>query len=121
MQINITGHHLDITDSIRQSVHQKLKKLQQQFPDIASIQVILTVEKHEQNAEAITHFLGQDITAKAKADDLYQAIGEVANKITSLLKRQKEKVKAHGHQKPQLAEDSVIDGSMIDDQEEVEY
>lgn len=121
MQINITGHHLDITDSIRKSVHQKLKKLQQQFPDIASIQVILTVEKHEQNAEVITHFLGQDITAKAKSDDLYQAIGEVASKITSLLKRQKEKVKAHSHQKPQPVEEPSIDDSIIGDQEELEY
>lgn len=109
MQINITGHHLDITDSIRESVHQKLEKLQQQFPDIALVQVILTVEKHEQNAEVITHFLGQDITAKAKSDDLYQAIGEVASKLTGLLKRHKEKVKDHGHEKPQPIEELVAD------------
>ncbi len=106
MQINITGHHVDITDGIREAVHSKLQKLQQHFPDIAPLNVIVTVEKHEQIAEITTHFLGQDVTAKAKASDLYQAISDVANKLSSLMKRQKEKVKSHTHEKPQQIEES---------------
>ncbi|MFA7555462.1 MAG: ribosome-associated translation inhibitor RaiA [Spongiibacteraceae bacterium] len=116
MQINITGHHLDITDSIRSSVHSKLEKLQQQFPDVSSLQVILTLEKHSQIAEVITHYLGQDVTAKAKADDLYQAINDVTAKIIGLLKKQKEKVKAHPNQKPQRAEETITDADDDDDE-----
>jgi putative sigma-54 modulation protein len=101
MQITINGHHLDITDSIRAAVNGKLTKLHQQFPDIASLNVILTVEKHQQIAEVTTHFLGLDFTAKASAEDLYQAITEMANKLGQLLKRQKEKVKSYSHEKPQ--------------------
>ena len=101
MQIDITGHHVDITDGIREAVHSKLHKLPQYFPDIAPLHIILTVEKHEQSAEITTHFLGQDINARASAADLYQAIGDVANKLTNLMKRQKEKIKSHCHDKPQ--------------------
>jgi putative sigma-54 modulation protein len=107
MQIIINGHHLDITDSIREAVNGKLKKLQQHFPDIALLNVILTVEKHQQIAEVTTHFLGQDFTAKASAEDLYQAIGDMANKLGQLLKRQKDKVKSHSHDKPQAQTETI--------------
>ena len=99
MTVSITGHHVEITDGIREAVNNKLQKLHKNFPDVANVNVILTVEKNQQIAEASSHFLGQDISAKAAADDLYQAITEMASKLTSLMKRQKEKVKAHSHQK----------------------
>ena len=60
MQINITGHHVEVTEGLEQGVNKNLKKLTNHFPDIESINVILTVEKHEQVAEGIVHFLGQD-------------------------------------------------------------
>ena len=44
MQINITGHHVEVTDAIRDVVSTKLEKLHQHFPDVASLNVILTVE-----------------------------------------------------------------------------
>jgi len=105
MQINITGHHMDITDSIREAVNNKLQKLQQHFPNITSLKVILTVEKHQQVAEVSTHFLGQDFSAKAASDDLYHAIGEMSTKLTALMQRKKEKVKSHPHQKPPQIEE----------------
>jgi putative sigma-54 modulation protein len=111
MQINITGHHVEITDAIRDAVNARLKKLHQHFPDMTSLTVVLTVEKHEQTAEVTTHFLGQDFNAKAKADDMYQSIAEMATKLSSLLQRQKEKVKSHAHPRPQQIEpvEEVID------------
>jgi putative sigma-54 modulation protein len=115
MQINITGHHVDITDAIREAVNTKMKKIQQQFPDATSFNVIATVEKHEQVAEVSTHYLGQDVSAKAKADDLYQAINEMANKLTSLMKRQKEKVKSHSHEKLQQVEEIEPESEIDED------
>ena len=109
MQINITGHHVEITDAIREAVNAKMEKIQQQFPDVASIHFIATVEKHEQIAEASTHYLGQDVSAKARAGDLYQAINEMTSKLTSLMKRQKEKVKSHPHEKLLQVEETEIE------------
>jgi putative sigma-54 modulation protein len=109
MQINITGHHVEVTDAIRDVVGTKLEKLHQHFPDVASLSVILTVEKHEQIAEVSTHFLGQDFSATGKSEDLYQSIADMTNKLTSLMQRQKEKVKSHSHQRPQPTEDEIVD------------
>lgn len=105
MTITITGHHVEVTDAIREAVNSKLAKLNKHFPDISNLQVILTVEKHAQSAEVITHYLGQDFAAKAKNTDMYQAIAEVTQKLNGVLLKQKEKVKAHGHDKPELQED----------------
>lgn len=110
MQITITGHHVEITDGIREAVNNKLGKLQKSFPDLASMAVIVTVEKNQQTAEVSTHFLGQDITAKASAVDLYQAIAEISNKLTRLMKRQKEKVKSHSHDKLPQTEEVLEEG-----------
>lgn len=119
MQINITGHHLDITESIRKSVDSKLGKMQQHFPDLSSLNVILTVEKNQQIAEVSTHFLGQDFTARASADDLYKAIAEMATKLTSLMQRKKEKVKSHSHPRPENLEDATEDEGFIESEETI--
>jgi putative sigma-54 modulation protein len=104
MQINITGHHVEITDGIREAVKQKFAKLDKHFPDIQTIDIIVTVEKNNQTAEANTHFLGKDFTAKADSDDLYKSIAEMSSKLSTLLQRQKEQIKAHPHLKPEVAE-----------------
>lgn len=45
MQINITGHHVDITEPLKQYVHEKLQKLTKRFSNITNVHVILTLEK----------------------------------------------------------------------------
>ena len=101
MHINITGHHVEVTEGLEQAVNKNLKKLTKHFPDIESINVILTVEKHEQVAEGIVHFLGQDLVAKASSDDMYKSLAELKDKLESLLQKRKATVKSHSHQKPE--------------------
>ena len=36
MQINLTGHHVDLTDSLRDYVESKLEKLERHFDQVAS-------------------------------------------------------------------------------------
>ena len=48
MQINVSGHHLDVTDSLRHYVITKLDKLERHFDKITHMNVILTVEKLRQ-------------------------------------------------------------------------
>ena len=111
MKINITGHHVEVTDAIRNVVNSKFDKLNHHFPDVSALNVILTVEKHEQIAEVSTHFLGQDFSATAKHEDMYQSIADMTNKLTTLMQRQKEKVKSHSHQKPQSVEEDMSDAN----------
>lgn len=100
MNVKLTGHHIDITEALESAVNTALGKVTSHFPDIVSARVTLTVEKHEQIAEAVVHFLGQDIAAKASSDDLYHSINEMRSKLETLLKRRKSTIKSHSHVKP---------------------
>jgi len=52
MQISLTGHHIDITDSLRNCVESKFERLERHFDHVSNVHVILTVEKLRQKAEA---------------------------------------------------------------------
>jgi putative sigma-54 modulation protein len=107
MQINVTGHHVELTEGLHEAVTQKCKKIASHYPDISNINVVLTVDKHTQTAEATTHFLGQDIVAKASAVDLYHAIPDMGAKLQASLHKRKEITKSHSHSKPPI--DTHID------------
>lgn len=95
MQINITGHHLEITDSIRDYVNSKLDRLGNHHDRITNTHVILSVDKLEQKAEATLHVSGKDIFADACSDDLYAAIDALADKLDRQLIKHKEKMRSH--------------------------
>jgi len=104
MHINITGHHVDITEGLNTAVNNTLNKIIKHYPDIESVDAILTVEKHEQKAEAKVHFLGQDLVATASSQDLYTSIADLKNKLEALLQKRKSTVKSHSHVKPNSME-----------------
>ena len=48
MQIELTGHHIEITDSLRNYVTEKMEKLERHFDKVSNTHVILSVEKNTQ-------------------------------------------------------------------------
>nr|MCX3323611.1 ribosome-associated translation inhibitor RaiA [Bacillus paranthracis] len=52
MNIQITGRHVEVTDSIKNYVNEKVGKVEHYFDNITSTKVILDVEKDHQVAEA---------------------------------------------------------------------
>ena len=44
MNLNISGHHLDLTDSLRTYVTQKLQRVERHFDHLIDANVILTVD-----------------------------------------------------------------------------
>ena len=91
MQLTISGHHLEITDAIREYVNNKFAKLERHYEQITSISVILTVEKLSQNAEATVHVSGAELFANSQHDDLYAAIDSLTDKLDRQLIKHKEK------------------------------
>lgn len=45
MQINITGHHIEVTQALRHYVENKCQRLERHFDQLSSIHVVLSVEK----------------------------------------------------------------------------
>ncbi|WP_188150062.1 ribosome hibernation-promoting factor, HPF/YfiA family [Teredinibacter waterburyi] len=109
MQINISGHHLDITDSIRESVTHKFSKVKNHYPHIDSLSVILTVERHEQKVEAQTQYLGAAVSVHASNEDLYAAISGSAKKLEAALAHRKGSVKSNLHSKPTIGDPAAVD------------
>tara|TARA_B110000240_G_scaffold72541_1_gene82484 strand:+ start:847 stop:1155 length:309 start_codon:yes stop_codon:yes gene_type:complete len=95
MQINVSGHHIEVTDSLRQYVETKLERLERHYDQITNVHVILRVEKQGQKAEATIRIQGSDIFAEAESDDLYAAIDMLVDKLDRQLIKQKEKMKDH--------------------------
>ncbi len=95
MQLNITGHHIDITDALRDYVTSKLDKLQRHFDHVTNIHVVLSVEKLNQKAEAKLHVSGADVFADAVHEDMYAAIDALADKLDRQLKKHRSKQNDH--------------------------
>jgi putative sigma-54 modulation protein len=95
MQINLTGHHLDITPALRSFVQEKLERIERHFDHITQIHVILTIEKGRQKAEASIHVNRGNIFANAQHDDMYAAIDMLIDKLDRQVIKHKEKLSNH--------------------------
>ncbi len=91
MQINISGHHIDVTEALRDYVSKKLGKLATHYDGITSIQVTLGIEKQRQKAEAVFHVRNADLAASVEEEDMYVAIDLLAQKLDRQLLKYKEK------------------------------
>ena len=58
MQLNVSGHHVEVTEPLREYVGSKFERLQRHFDQITNIEVTLIVEKLVQKAEATIHISG---------------------------------------------------------------
>ncbi len=99
MQINLTGHHIEITDSLRNYVNEKMARLERHFDKVSNTHVILSVEKDMHKAEATVHMSGNDIFAESHEPDMYAAIDLLVDKLDRQVKKYKEKLKNHLHHK----------------------
>lgn len=91
MQISISGHHIEVTDSLKDYISDKLEKLSRHAADIVSIKAILSVEKTRQKAEATIHVKGADLFANAESEDMYAAIDALSDKLDRQVLKHKEK------------------------------
>lgn len=95
MQLNLTGHHVDITPALRDYVNAKMEKVERHFDNVTDAHVILTVEKLRHKAEATIHVTGGNIYADSVEADMYAAIDAMIDKLDRQVKRHKEKLKSH--------------------------
>ncbi len=95
MQINLTGHHMDITPSLRNYVVSKFERLERHFENMTNSHVILTVEKDRQKAEATINVNRGRLFAEAEHEDMYAAIDSLTDKLDRQVKKHKEKLTDH--------------------------
>lgn len=102
MQINLSGHHVDITDGIREAVQNKFSKIESHYPSLDALSIIVTVERNEQSVEAKTQFMGAPVAVQGANNDMYAAIAEAAKKLDAALAHRKGATGSHRHEKPAI-------------------
>ena len=95
MQLNLTGHHVEITQSLRDYVNEKLIKLERHFDHVTNVNVVLTVEKQQQRAEASVNVSKGQLFADASSNDMYAAIDALVDKLDRQILKHKEKLTNH--------------------------
>ena len=101
MNLQISGHHLEITPALRDYVTGKLERVTRHFDHVIDVNVILSVEKLKQKAEVTVHLAGKDIYVESIDEDLYAAIDALADKLDRQVQKHKQKLQDHHRgQKP---------------------
>ncbi len=96
MNLNVSGHHLEVTPAIREYVQSKLERINRHFDHVFDAHVILSVDKLRQKAEITLHVRGKDLHCEAEDADLYAAIDLLVDKLD----RQVLKYKGKAYEKP---------------------
>jgi putative sigma-54 modulation protein len=102
MNLTISGHHLEVTPSLREYVLTKLDRVTRHFDQVVDINVLLTVEKQKekerrQKAEVTLHVKGRDIFVEQSSEDLYAAIDQLMDKLDRQVCRHKDRLQDHHH------------------------
>ena len=95
MQLNLTGHHVDVSPALREYVRDKLSKLERHFDHVTNVNVVLTVEKQVQRAEASVNISRGQLFADATSADMYAAIDALVDKLDRQILKHKEKLTDH--------------------------
>lgn len=99
MQLSISGHHLTVTEPLRDYVTEKLQKLERHYDHITNTHVVLSVEKLQHRAEATIHISGAELFAESDCDDLYAAIDKLTDRLDRQILKHKEKLVDRHHQR----------------------
>ena len=95
MQLTISGHQIELTDSMKHYIKEKVQRIERHFDHLNSIDVVLHVEKNRHEAEATVNAKGVTLHAHAGSDNMYAAIDNLADKLDSQVRKHKEKITDH--------------------------
>lgn len=104
MFIDVQGHHITITEPIKNYVMEKLARLNTHNHNIMNITVLLKLEKDSHTdkhtahkAEGTVKFKGKkEVFAHSITEDMYAAIDGLVDKLDEMVKKQKERHQSHG-------------------------
>ncbi len=95
MNLQISGHHLEVTPAIHDYVTAKLERVTRHFDNVIDVNVILSVEKLKQKAEVTVHLSGKDVFVEAIDEDLYAAVDSLVDKLDRQVQKYKQKLQDH--------------------------
>ncbi|MDE1899619.1 MAG: ribosome-associated translation inhibitor RaiA [Xanthomonadaceae bacterium] len=95
MQVQISGHQIEVTAALRDHVQSKLDRLGRHFDHVTGLSVVLSVEKLVHRAEGTLAVAGRTLHAEASDGDMYASVDLLVDKLVAQLRKYKEKVTDH--------------------------
>ncbi|HOK94691.1 MAG TPA: ribosome-associated translation inhibitor RaiA [Anaerohalosphaeraceae bacterium] len=116
MLVTVTGKHIEITDTIRAHIQEKVDKMPRYYDGISRIEVIIEgSEGGKQSVEVIAHAEHNNpLVAKEIGMDTYTCIDMAVHKLERQLRKIKEKQREHKAMPPAgiktlpLSEEDVV-------------
>ena len=108
MQLTISGHQIDLTDSMKNYINEKMQRIERHFDHLNSIDVVLHANKIHHTAEATVNAKGVTIHAQADSDNMYASIDSLTDKLDSQVRKHKEKITNH-HQSGGALKNQTLD------------
>lgn len=91
MQLDVSGKNIEVTDSLRGYLEEKMERLQRHLGQDFHAHVVLATEKYRHIAEANLRVRGDTLHADAEDKDMYAAIDAMVDKIDRQARRYHEK------------------------------
>ena len=105
MQLSISGHHVEISDSLKDYINNKMGRVERHSDQVIDAHVVLDVAKQRHKAETTLQISGSKIHAASEHGDMYAAIDAMIDKLDRQVRKHKEKSTDHhrkgGGMKPQ--------------------
>ncbi|EXI89488.1 ribosome-associated translation inhibitor RaiA [Accumulibacter sp.] len=95
MNLQVSGHHLEVTPALHDYVTGKLERITRHFDNVIDVNVILSVDKLKQKAEVTVHLAGKDVYVESVDEDLYAAVDGLVDKLERQVQRYKQKLQDH--------------------------
>ena len=93
--IQITGRHLEVTDSMKTYALDKISKIERFMNRIIDINVIMDIQRMNHCVEIILKAGSTRITSKASSTDMYVSIDQAIDKLEAQIRRYKSKLQDH--------------------------
>lgn len=92
MRYIISGRNIDVTEGLKNAIHEKLGKLGRYFTSDTEVHVTLGVEKDRQKVEVTIPMKGNMVRAEQVSSDMYASIDLIEEVIERQLRRYKNKL-----------------------------
>ncbi len=104
MAIEITGRHMDVSETMKTYAENKALELNKEFSRIENIHVIMDVQKFRHLAEVLVQGAHLRVEAQETSEAMYTSLDAAFEKVERQIRRVREKVQ-HAHRaRPTLPE-----------------
>lgn len=93
--ITFIGHHINVTEPLREFTTKKLERITRHFDRIINIHVTFEVVKLSQVAKATINAAGKTFHADSESNNMYESIDLLVDKLDRQIKEHKHQ--EHGH------------------------